>query len=52
MKEEPVERVWVRWAGKVKTSVRRGWLSLQDGSNELIKRIVSSFQRFARDKHA
>ena len=50
MKEESVERGSVRWGEKIKTSVHQGWLLLQSGSNELVKRIVSSFQRFASGK--
>lgn len=41
----------MRWETKVGTSVRQGWQSLQNGSNDMVRRIVSSYQRFAKSKH-
>jgi hypothetical protein len=46
MKEESNERAWVRLVVKFETA----WLFVRNGSNELVKRIVSSFQRFASGK--
>jgi hypothetical protein len=50
MKETSIGGVWVLWGAKIETSVRHRWMSLRYGLNELVKRIVSSFQRFANGK--
>jgi hypothetical protein len=50
MKDESVERAWIRWVQTGKKSFLDGWLWLQSGSNQLVDRIVSSFQRFASGK--
>jgi hypothetical protein len=50
MKDKPLGGVWVRWGTKVGTSVRQGWQSLQYGSNDVVKRIVGTYQRFAKSK--
>ncbi len=31
--------------------VRRRWQSLQNGSNDMVKRIVASYRRFAAGKY-
>jgi len=48
--DKPMGSPWVRWEAKVGTSVRQGWQSLQNGLNDMVNRIVSSFQRFAKNK--
>ena len=50
MKVKPVGSAWFLWGEKVGMSVRQGWQSLQDGSNDLVKRMVSSYRRFAKSK--
>ncbi len=48
--DKPMGAPWVRWEAKVGASVRQGWQSLQNGSNDVIKRIVASYQQFAKNK--
>jgi hypothetical protein len=50
MKDKPVGRVWINRGAKIGTSVRQGWQSFQNGSNEFVKRVVASYQRFAKGK--
>jgi hypothetical protein len=50
MKDKPVGRVWIDWGARIGTSVRQGWQTFQNESNELVKRIVTSYQRFTKGK--
>jgi hypothetical protein len=48
--DKPVGRVWVHWGARLGTSIRQGWQSFQSGSNEMVKRIAISYQRFTKGK--
>ena len=52
MNEGLVEMVDVGWVEKFKALVRREWSWIQSGSSDLVKRIASSYQRFASGKRA
>ena len=48
--DKPVGRVWINRGAKIGASVRQGWQSFQNGSNEMVKRIAVSYQRFTKGK--
>ena len=47
MDEQLVEMVDVGWVERFKALVRREWFWIQSRSSDLVKRIASSYERFA-----